>query len=129
MRPIEFFTATLIAGSPLLSGCQSPLPLSTAPISPLAPTTTEQKMDALRRYRTCLVNKARAIDDHKSDAMTIATAMRGSCKPQMADMARSMAGGASTETYRQIAQSAERREVDAALNAVLTERKERRASR
>ena len=98
-------------------------------MSPLPPTTTEQKMDALRRYRTCLVNKARSIDDHRSDAMTIAKAMRGSCKPEMAEMARSVAGGASTETYRQIAESAERREVDAALNAILTERKERRATR
>ena len=129
MRPIEFFTAALIAGSPLLAGCQSALQPSPAPVDLLPPTTTEQKMDALRQYRTCLVNKARSIDDHKSDAMTIANAMRGSCKPRMFDMARSMAGGASTETYRQIAWSAERREVDAALNAVLTERKERRSSR
>ena len=130
MRPIDFSPAVLIAGLLLLSGCQSsPPPPSTAPMSLLPATTTEQKMDTLRRYRTCLVNRARSIDDYKSDAMTIATSMRGSCKPEMANMARSMAGGATTETYWQIAASADRREVEAALNAVLTERKERRTKR
>jgi hypothetical protein len=86
-------------------------------------------MDALRRYRTCLIDRARSVDDHKSDAMTIATSMRGSCKREMEDMARSIAGGATTEAYWQIAASADRREVEAALNAVLTERKERRMKR
>jgi hypothetical protein len=86
-------------------------------------------MDALRRYRTCLIDRARSVDDHKSDAMTIATSMRGSCKREMADMARSLAGGATAEAYLQIAASAERREVEAGLNAVLTERKERRPKR
>ena len=89
-------------------------------------TTTEQKIDAQRRYRTCLINRAQSVDDHKSDAMTVATSMRGSCKREMADMARSIAGGATTDAYWQIAASADRREVEAALNAVLTERKEGR---
>lgn len=130
MRSINFFfSAALMAGFLLLAGCQSPPPPSSTPTSLLPATTTEQKMVALRRYRTCLVNRAGSIDDHKSDAMTIASAMRGSCKPEMADMAKSMAGGATAEAYREIAVSAERREVDAALNAVLTERKERRPSR
>ena len=35
-------------------------------------------MDALRRYRTCLINRARSIDDHEPDAMGIASSMRGS---------------------------------------------------
>jgi hypothetical protein len=128
MRPTDFFPAVLVVGL-LLAGCQSPPPPSSVPASLLPATTTEQKMVALRRYRTCLVNRARSIDDYKSDAMTIANAMRGSCKPEMAEMARSMAGGANTETYRQIADSADRRAVDAALNAVLTERKHRRTKR
>jgi hypothetical protein len=95
----------------------------------LPATTTEQKVDALRRYRTGLINRAQSVDDDKSDAMTIATSMRGSCKREMADMARSIAGGATSEAYWQIAASADRREVEAALNAVLTERKERRTKR
>ena len=86
-------------------------------------------MDALRRYRTCLVNRARSVDDHKSEAMTIATSMRGSCKREMADMARSLAGGATADAYWQIAASADRREIEAALNAVFTERKESRPTR
>jgi hypothetical protein len=126
MRPIP---AILIAGLLLLAGCQSQQPPSAASASLLPPTTTEQKIDALRRYRTCLIDKARSVDDHKSDAMTIATSMRGSCKREMADMARSIAGGATTDAYWQIAASADRREVEAALNAVLTERKERPTKR
>jgi hypothetical protein len=122
MRPIP---AILIAGLLLLAGCQSPQPPSAASASLLPPTTTEQKIDALRRYRTCLIDRARSVDDHKSDAMTIATSMRGSCKREMTDMARSLAGGATADAYSQIAASAERREVEAALNAVLVERKER----
>jgi hypothetical protein len=129
MRAIDFFPAFLAIGVPLLAGCQSSPPPSAVTTNLLPATTTEQKMDALRRYRTCLVNRARSIDDYKSDAMTIATSLRGSCQPEKADMARSMAGGASTETYWQIAASADRREAEAALNAVLTERKERRTKR
>jgi hypothetical protein len=123
MRPIQ---AILIAGSILLVGCQSSTPPSAQSGSLLPATTTEQKIDALRRYRTCLINRAQSVDDHKSDAMTVATSMRGSCKREMADMARSIAGGATTDAYWQIAASADRREVEAALNAVLTERKEGR---
>lgn len=126
MRPIQVI---LVAGSILLVGCQSSTPPSSTPGSLIPPTTTEQKMDALRNYRTCLVNRARSVDDHKSDAVTIATSMRGSCKREMAEMARSIAGGTTTDAYWQIAASAERREVDAALNAVLTERKERSPKR
>jgi hypothetical protein len=129
MRAIDCFPAFLLIGLPLLAGCQSSPPPSPASANLLPATTTEQKMDALRRYRTCLVNRARSIDDYKSDAMTIATSMRGSCQPEKADMARSMAGGATKETYWQIAASADRREVEAALNAVLAERKERRTKR
>jgi hypothetical protein len=129
MRAIDVFPAFLAIGLPLLAGCQASPPPSAASANLLPATTTEQKMDALRRYRTCLVNRARSIDDYKSDAMTIATSMRGSCQPEKADMARSMAGGATSDTYWQIAASADRREAEAALNAVLTERKERRTKR
>ena len=133
MRPTNFSPVVLIGGLLLLVGCQSSQPPSAPSASLLPPTTTEQKMDALRRYRTCLIDRARSVDDHKddhkSDAMTIATSMRGSCKREMTDMARSLAGGATSEAYLQIAASAERREVEAALNAVFTERKESRPTR
>jgi hypothetical protein len=135
MHPPKFAPAALVAALLLLVGCQSsPSSLSSgapsAPAGSLLPsTTTEQKIDALRQYRTCLVNRARSADDHKSDAMTIAASMRGSCKREMADMARSLAGGATADAYWQIAASAERREAEAALNAVLTERKDRGARR
>jgi hypothetical protein len=122
MRPI---LAVLIAGQLLLVGCQSSTPPPATSGSSLPATTTEQKIDALRHYRTCLINRAQSVDDHKSDAMTIATSMRGSCKRELTDMARSLAGGATADAYSQIAASAERREVEAALNAVLVERKER----
>ena len=128
MRLFDY--ACLLAVGLLLCACQSPSPPTAAARSNLVPsTTTEQKVAALRRYRTCLLARARSVDDYKSDAMTIAISMRGSCRPEMAEMAKSTAGGTSTETYYQIAASAERREVDAALNAVLTERKERRGRR
>jgi hypothetical protein len=129
MRPIDFFTAALIGGLPLVSGCQSSPIQSVVPTNLLPATTTEQKIDALRRYRACLITKAQSVDDHRSDGLTIATSMRGSCKPEIADMAKSLAGGATADAYYQIAASADRREVDAALNAVLTERTERRPSR
>jgi hypothetical protein len=129
MRPTEYTPAILLSGLLLLVGCQSSQSSSAPSAGLLPPTTTEQKIDALRRYRTCLVNRAQLADDHKSDAMTIATSMRGSCKRELADMARSLAGGATADADWQIAASAERREVEAALNAVLTERKEQRPKR
>jgi hypothetical protein len=52
-----------------------------------------------------------------------------SCKRELANMARSLAGGVTADADWQIAASAERREVEAALNAVLTERKEQRPKR
>ena len=120
----------LLAAGLLFSGCRSSTQLSATASSSLLPaTTTEQKVEALRRYRACLVARARSVDDYKSDAMTIAMSMRGSCRPELAEMAKATAGGAGIEAYNQIAESAVRREVDAALNAVLTERKERRPTR
>ena len=100
-----------------------------APASLLPETTTEQIMVALRQYRTCFINRARLIDDYKPDAMTTATSTRGSCKAEMVGMARSVADGATAETHRQIAASANRREVEAALNADHTERNQRQTRR
>jgi hypothetical protein len=129
MKPTEYTPAVLLSGLLLLVGCQSSQSTSAPSAGLSPPTTTEQKIDALRRYRACLIQRARSIDDHRSDAMTIASSMRGSCKRELADMARSLAGGAPADAGWEIAASAERREVEAALNAVLTERKEQRPKR
>jgi len=112
----------------LLPGCQPPSrpPTSTVATRLLPETTTEQKLYASQKYRICLEQRAKAMDDGTSDAMTIAQSMRGACKPEMIEKAEAMAGGGSVEIYWQIAESLDRREVDSSLDAVLAERKQQR---
>jgi hypothetical protein len=61
MRPTEYTPAILLSGLLLLVGCQSSQSTSAPSAGLLSPTTTEQKIDALRSYRSCLIQRARSI--------------------------------------------------------------------
>ena len=68
-----------------------------------APTTPVEKQ-AYTRYVNCLVAKARQVDDKRSDALSIATAIQNTCTAELEPL-----GYAPSQAVKR----------DAALNAVL----------
>src|ERR1700733_6583849 len=106
-----------------LAGCEAtPAP---KPTELLPATTGEQKITAARTYWQCLASKARAVDDHISDAMTVARAIKGSCPFEMAQYAKATEGGRPVEYWTQEINVQRSIELDTALSSVLAERKQR----
>ena len=82
-------------------------------------------MAAGRKYRNCLENREKALDNYTSDALTAARAMQGSCYPGMIDYTMAVEGRRPVDSYRHMIKAAMETELQSALNAVLTERRQR----
>ena len=108
-------TCTLVT---LLAGCE------TKPPAP--PATSEDREQALSALNACLQAAARKLDDGRSEASTVALALRPSCAAEFArsrDLyARSLSSQASQMYHKMDDQTFKR----AATNAVLEERAQRR---
>lgn len=86
----------------------------------IAAKTDEAQQLSARFYLACLTRAARLVDDHTSDAATIAKALDGSCQPEFSDYMTAVAlgspGGVGQEVRDQLSQRY-------ALSAVLLERR------
>jgi hypothetical protein len=111
-----------LAVAVLLFGCEPP-PTPPKPVSLMPPTTTEEKRAAIQEYHLCLEIRARSVDDHTSDAMTVARAIQGSCRPEMLEYATAMTGGLPTSSYYDMAQTLMGMELESSIKAVLAERR------
>lgn len=77
---------------------------------------------AMNKYFVCMADAAKGIDDGRSDATTIATAIQGYCKDDLADyMAASRVADPTTAQYADSG-AEEAIAKDIALKAVLAER-------
>jgi outer membrane murein-binding lipoprotein Lpp len=114
--------AGVLAGL-LLAGCatQTSTPREPERLTPTA--TVDQKVAAYVKYNSCLKARARAVDDHISDAMTVARAIKGSCFPELGEFARVSTGGQSARAYYDYADWKERNQLNDTLRAVLAERR------
>ena len=108
-------TCTIVT---LLAGCE------TKPPAP--PATSEEREQAVVTLNACLQAAAKKLDDRKSEASTVALALKPSCAAEFArsrDLyARSLSSQQASQYHRQDDQAFKQ----AATNAVLEERAQRR---
>lgn len=73
-------------------------------------------------YKNCLIPYAKRFDDGRSDAKTIAQAMRGSCSTEMNKVAETMSRGENNAVKQGIAQAVAANQESFALQVVLDTR-------
>jgi len=87
-----------------------------------AQATAAEKSAAMESLRLCLVPAAARLDDHQSDASTIAAALRGACQEQWETVASTSMKGESPAFKASFAEQLDRARSQITLNAVLAER-------
>lgn len=107
-----------------LAGCvSSPATVQRQAEKRVPLSTPEQVQEGYRSYYTCLVSSAARLDDHTSDAATIAQAMRGSCYPEVLKVAAATTGGEPVNRYYEECDRLIANENQPELQAVLDERR------
>jgi hypothetical protein len=95
-------------------------------------TTSEELLNARTAYDNCLLSAARSADDGKSDAATIAVAIKSRCIPQTERVTRALAsatpgpGITPGQAYLSAKKIVEEAYPEDAIKAVLDERSARR---
>lgn len=108
----------------VLVGCALITALSACANRPAPATDQEQSASGLA-YIACLHESARKIDDGKSDAATIAMAIRPMCSGQFALYRESVSRGENVQVRRMVDERFSRAELDYGTRAVLDERAKR----
>lgn len=115
---LKYIFAVLVAS---LAACTS------APT--VSPVSREEKVAAQFRFMECLTPHAIRLDDGKSDASTIALAMRGACSVEKEALYEIISRNESVEFKRTFRPDFERITEGSALKVVLATRKQHGASR
>lgn len=94
----------------------------TAPVPPETPATSAEKATASHVYLACLFAAADKIDDHTSDATTIARAIIGGCQAEFMRWEGLELKGESLDESEGTMAGLEQGRLGVALNVVLRER-------
>lgn len=86
------------------------------------PASASEKQSAVRAYRNCLIPYASRLDDGRSDAKTIAQAMKGACPAEKAAIFETAARGENGAVKQGIFRGMDSVEESTALQVVLAER-------
>jgi hypothetical protein len=90
-----------------------------------APATEQEKSDAMGAYISCLHSAARKIDDGKSDAMSVALALKPLCVAEFRKSITTHSQGMNPEARRMFEDRIEARQLAFCTTVVLEERKMR----
>jgi hypothetical protein len=113
-----------MAGVPLVRSFWYLAALLLTACSTSVPAATEQeKSDAMRAYVSCLHNAARKMDDGKSDAATVAIAIKPICAVEFANSVQIAERGANLQVRRMFEDRIQGRQIEIATVAVLDERR------
>ena len=97
----------------LLTACSTSVPAA----------TEQEKSDAMRAYVSCLHNAARKMDDGKSDAATIAIALKPVCAAEFANSVQVAERGMNLQVKRMFEDRMQGHQIEIATVAVLDERR------
>lgn len=89
---------------------------------PQGPATNAEKQTANANYLNCLVPHAKRLDDGKSDAKTIAQAMKGACPSELQSVYETMSRGENNAVKGMMRQRLGSIEESSALQVVLNVR-------
>lgn len=96
----------------ILAGCVAPPPV-------LPHATKAEQQEATGAYMNCLVPYAKELDDGRSDAKTIAQAMRGSCQKEFESIIETSSRGENEAVQRMMRQQFQPLREEFALKVVL----------
>ena len=87
------------------------------------PATESEKNAALMAYLTCLHNAARKMDDGRSDAMSVALAIKPPCAAEFRTSVKVRGRDMNREAFSMFEDRMEPKQLELATTAVLDERK------
>jgi hypothetical protein len=87
IRRCKYYAIAVVLAATACAPTKPPLPTQT-----FQATSSEEMLNARMAYDDCLIAAARKADDGKSDASTIALAMKSQCIPQTERVVRALAG-------------------------------------
>ena len=85
----------------------------------------DEKSDAMRAYISCLHSAPRKIDDGKSDAMSVALALKPLCVAEFTKSVKIQGQGMNPQARRMFEDRVAARQLEIGTTAVLEERKSR----
>ncbi len=100
--------------------------LVSACAKPTLPATAEEQNKAGETYILCLRNAARAMDDHTSDAASIATAIKPRCAAEFSRSTETFGRSLNPEARRMFEQDLAGMQLEQATAVVLAEQAARR---